>query len=100
MVYDINTIYQMDGFMSFKGLREERGLRQQDVADRLGITQAAVASWETGKSVPGIKTLLELSKILHVDVDTLCHSFPKIAEADAKTCCRAECTVDELLKEE
>lgn len=32
--------------------RERQGLSQADIAERFGITQAAVSHWETGESMP------------------------------------------------
>lgn len=55
--------------------RKNAGLTQADVAERLGITDSAVAQWETGRTFP--KTAL----------------LPKLAAL-------YKCTIDELLKKE
>jgi transcriptional regulator with XRE-family HTH domain len=47
-------------------LRQERGLRVADVADRLGVTTACVYHWETGRSRPRSGNLSALCKILRV----------------------------------
>lgn len=55
-----------------KLLREAKGLSQQDLADRLGITRGAVVHWETGRT-KNIKneTMLELVHILGTDQEYL-----------------------------
>ena len=44
--------------------RKRAGLTQQELADALGVTQAAVANWETGRRCPPVKTLLRLAEAL------------------------------------
>lgn len=55
-----------------KALRQAKGLSQQDLADRLGITKGAVMHWETGRT-KNIKneTMLELVRILETDQEFL-----------------------------
>jgi DNA-binding transcriptional regulator YiaG len=47
-------------------LREDRGLRVVDVANRLGVTTACVYHWETGRSRPRAQNLSALCKILRM----------------------------------
>ncbi|HHJ8972264.1 TPA: helix-turn-helix domain-containing protein, partial [Streptococcus pyogenes] len=54
-----------------KTLRKEAGLTQVDVAEKLGISQPAYASWERGIKKPTQDNLVKLSKILYVSVDYL-----------------------------
>lgn len=54
-----------------KNLRKEAGLTQVDVAEKLGISQPAYASWERGVKKPTQENLIKLSKILYVSVDYL-----------------------------
>lgn len=51
--------------------RNELGLTQQQVADALDVTQAAVAQWETGVFVPKGKNLIALADLLRCSVDDL-----------------------------
>ncbi len=51
--------------------RRERGLTQQDVAHRLGITAQAVGKWEMGASSPDPATIAHLAEILEISADEL-----------------------------
>lgn len=50
---------------AIKELRKEKGINQADLAEKAGITQAALSMIENGKR-PGSKTLENLSKVLGV----------------------------------
>lgn len=54
-----------------KKLRKDAGLTQVDVAEKLGVSQPAYASWERGIKKPTQENLVKLSKILYVSVDYL-----------------------------
>ena len=54
-----------------KKLRKDAGLTQVDVAEKLGISQPAYASWDRGIKKPTQENLVKLSKILYVSVDYL-----------------------------
>lgn len=54
-----------------KRLRRESALTQSQLADRLGVTQQAVAKWEAGLSAPEPHLLLPLAEIYHTSVDYL-----------------------------
>jgi SOS-response transcriptional repressor LexA len=51
--------------------RKETGLSQQSVADRFGISRAAVAQWENGDTFPGTAKLEGLAEILRVRLEWL-----------------------------
>lgn len=52
-------------------LRKERGLTQQQLAQRLYVTRQAVSRWENGETTPGIDMLKLLAVILEVPVGML-----------------------------
>lgn len=54
-----------------KTLRKEAGLTQVDVAEKLGISQPAYASWERGLKKPTQDNLVKIAQILNVSVDYL-----------------------------
>ena len=63
--------------MIFTELRKEKYRTQQSLADAVGVKQATVAMWETGKAVPSMKNLLKLSEIMETDWKVLYTSFQK-----------------------
>ena len=48
-------------------LRKEKGFTQQDLANKLHITDKAVSKWERGLSYPDITSISTLANILDVD---------------------------------
>lgn len=51
--------------------RKEKRLTQEQLAERLGVTNKAVSKWENGKSMPDIGIIQDLCKILDITVTTL-----------------------------
>ena len=52
-------------------LRREKGMKQDDLAQMLGVSSQAVSKWENDQSCPDISLLPQLAKILGVSVDEL-----------------------------
>ena len=53
--------------------RKEQKMTQNQLAEKLGITDRAVSKWETGKSLPDASIMLELCDLLGITVnDLLC----------------------------
>ena len=54
-----------------KDLRRQAGLTQVEVAEKLGISQQAYASWERGVKKPTQENLVKIAHVLNVSVDYL-----------------------------
>lgn len=54
-----------------KDLRKQAGLTQVSVAEKLGISQPAYASWERGVKKPTQDNLVKIAQTLNVSVDYL-----------------------------
>ena len=52
-------------------IRKEKGMTQQQLAEKLYITDKAVSKWERGLSFPDITILKSLAEILELDVSEL-----------------------------
>ena len=50
-------------------LRKEKGLTQNDLGDRLGVSFQAVSKWERGETFPDTAILLDLANALETSVD-------------------------------
>jgi len=56
---------------SIKKYRIEKGLTQDQLAEKLSVTRQAVSNWETGKTQPSIETLTALSALFDISVEAL-----------------------------
>ena len=54
-----------------KDLREDRDLRQVDVAEGVGIDQRSLSNYETGKTNPDSETVIKLASFFGVTCDYL-----------------------------
>lgn len=55
----------------FRELRERAGLTAAELARRVGVSQAAVSQWDTGKKFPSSEMLCKLADFYCVSVDSL-----------------------------
>ena len=59
-------------------LRTQKGLSQDELAEKVFVTRQAVSRWETGETVPGTETLKLLSDFFSVSINTLLGSPQKL----------------------
>ena len=52
-------------------LRTQRGLSQDELAEKLFVTRQAVSRWENGETTPNTETLKLLSRFFDVSINTL-----------------------------
>ena len=52
-------------------LRKTKGLSQEDLADRIGVSRQAVSKWESEQSIPDIERVIILSDFFGVTTDYL-----------------------------
>ncbi len=57
---------KIGGFL--KQLRNETGLTQESLAERLGVSRRTVSRWETGTNMPDFDLLIEMSDLYNVDL--------------------------------
>ncbi len=52
-------------------IREQKGLSQKNLADKLFVTRSTIARWENGSRMPDVKMMSMIAEFLGVSVDTL-----------------------------
>ncbi|MDE5803653.1 MAG: helix-turn-helix domain-containing protein [Lachnospiraceae bacterium] len=52
-------------------LRKNKGITQEELAQRLSVSPQAVSKWENGHTMPEVSILAELSKILGATIDEI-----------------------------
>ena len=62
----------------FYRLRTQKGLSQEALAEQVYVTRQAVSRWENGETVPNTETLIRLSKLFDVSINTLLGSPRKL----------------------
>lgn len=76
-------------------LRKERGLTQEELAEQLFVSRAAVSKWESGRGYPGIDSLKAIAKYFSVSLDSLlsCDTVLAIAEEDGRQAQSRTCSL-------
>lgn len=52
-------------------IRKEKGLTQEYIANKVGVSFQSVSKWENGISMPDLEIITRLAKILETDINTL-----------------------------
>lgn len=55
----------------FKELRREKGLTQEQLAERLDVSRRTVSRWETGSNLPDLDILIEMADYYEVELREL-----------------------------
>ena len=64
----------MEFHEKLQGLRKGRGLTQEELAEALYVSRTAISKWESGKGIPSIDSLREISRFFSVSIDDLLSS--------------------------
>ena len=54
-----------------KDIRLKNNLTQQELGDKLFVSDKTISSWESGRTLPDINTIIEISKIFDISVVNL-----------------------------
>ena len=52
-------------------LRKQKGLSQEELADKLDVSRQAISKWELGSSLPETQKVLQISRVFDVSCDYL-----------------------------
>lgn len=66
-------------------LRREKGLSQEQLAEKLHVSRQAVSKWETGEAQPDMSKLLLMCDVFNVSMDELCgrQAVPNVEKQEA-----------------
>jgi transcriptional regulator with XRE-family HTH domain len=71
---------------NLKFLRSKHGLTQKQLAEKLGLKQAAIGAYEEERSTPPLSSLLDITKIFSVSIDAIVNAdLSRLPEKDWKT---------------
>lgn len=59
--------------MLLKELLKSKGVKQNWLAQRIGVSTVTMSNWVKGKSHPSKKNLMKLSEVLNVHLSDLIH---------------------------
>lgn len=54
-----------------KQIRKEEGLSQEQLAEKMNVSRAAIAKWENENGIPDIENLIKLSQLFNISIDEL-----------------------------
>ena len=63
-----------------KLLRKEKNLTQEQLAERLGVSNRTVSRWENGNNMPDISLLSEIAEFYDVSIPEIIHGERKSEE--------------------
>lgn len=66
-------------------LRKEKGMTQNDLAEKMNVTDKAVSKWERNLSCPDVNTIPKLAEILGISVEELLNAQKKEVSNNNKT---------------
>lgn len=74
----ISKIKESNNYMEFnkklQELRKQKGLTQEELAEKLYVSRAAISKWESGRGYPSIDSLKLIARFFSVTVDELLSS--------------------------
>ncbi|MBU6213724.1 MAG: helix-turn-helix domain-containing protein [Actinomycetales bacterium] len=73
-------------------LLEERGMTQMELADRIGVTRAAMSRYVKGEREPRFVTIARIAQELRIDVEELVASEDELIESTIRIVARHRLT--------
>ena len=67
-----------------KRLRSEKELTQEQLAEKIGVSNRTVSRWETGNNLPDISMLIQLSEFYDIDIREIIDGGRKSETMDAE----------------
>ncbi|ANZ64987.1 transcriptional regulator [Secundilactobacillus paracollinoides] len=61
----------MDFNRQINTIRKQHHLTQEEMATKLHVSWQTISSWETGRNLPDLETVVTIAEVFHVTLDTL-----------------------------
>ncbi len=71
---------------SIRAYREQVGLSQEELGQKVGVTRQTIAAWETGDRDPSLVQLTKIAKQLDMSVELLLNLEPADEVAQPEVC--------------
>lgn len=68
-----------------KELRKEKEMTQEQLAEKLNVSNRSISRWETGSTLPDISILIELSEFYEVDIKEIIDGERKSEDMNEET---------------
>lgn len=65
-------------------LRKTKGLSQEELADKVGVSRQAVSKWESEQSTPDIEKIIIMSELFGVTTDYILKGIEPVKMTDQK----------------
>lgn len=78
-------------------LRKEKGLTQEELAEHLYVSRAAVSKWESGRGYPNIASLKAIGEFFSVTIDELLSSGEVLTLAEKEAAQKRAKLCDQIL---
>lgn len=66
-------------------LRKTKGLSQEELADKVGVSRQAVSKWESEQSTPDIEKIIIMSELFEVTTDYILKGIEPVNMTNKKT---------------
>lgn len=77
-------MYDMEFHEKIQELRKQKGLTQEQLAEKLYVSRTAVSKWESGRGYPNIDTLKQIARFFDITVDQLLSGEELLSVAERK----------------
>ena len=65
-------------------LRKTKGISQEELADRMGVSRQAVSKWESEQSTPDLEKIIIMSELFGVTTDYILKGTEPVASTNRK----------------
>ena len=68
-----------------QSLRKSKGMSQEELADKVGVSRQAVSKWESEQATPDLEKVVIMSELFEVTTDYLLKGIEPVKTDDHKT---------------